>query len=454
MRSVVQAVAGETKQDPVEALCISSHGETFVPVDDHLQPLGPAILNIDNRAVEQTNWLTTRLGLETIFEITGLTPHPMYPVPKILWLRENQKALYKAAAKFLGLIDYLLTRLGLPPSIDYSLASRFLAFDIRRHCWSDRILSVCDLTPDQFAKPVPAGTIAGALAPAIASELGLRAGTPVIVGGHDQPCTALACAVTEKGSACASLGTYECLVTASETPPRQEIALPANLNTSCHIVPDRFVTLAYFPAGIMMEWFVRLLHPGRGPEGTTSEDYSSLESHVHAQPTGLCILPHLIGTCNPDFNPHATGVICGLRPETSRYDIYRGILEGIACEFSSMTGLLQSAAGAFASMSVTGGGCRSRLGLQLRASLSGKQLQLMQSPDAVCLGSAILSSVAIGKFASFQQATQAMAKVVQRIDPDPALAAAYELQVEQYRCLYGSLSPVREAQAAIHLQGG
>ena len=73
MRSVVQAVAGETKQDPVEALCISSHGETFVPVDDHLQPLGPAILNIDNRAVEQTNWLTTRLGLETIFEITGLT---------------------------------------------------------------------------------------------------------------------------------------------------------------------------------------------------------------------------------------------------------------------------------------------------------------------------------------------------------------------------------------------
>jgi xylulokinase len=453
-QSVTRAVATETIE-PVEALAISSHGETFIPVDSHQQPVGPAILNIDNRAVAEANWLAGTLGRRRIFEIAGLTAHSMYPIPKILWMREHQRDVYSSASCFLALPSYLLSRLGLPPYIDYSLASRFLAFDVRQRCWSAEILSACQLKPEQFSIPVPGGTVAGRLQSPLAADLGLRSGALVAVGGHDQPCAALGCGVLDLGRVSASLGTYECLVAASEAPAINDHVLSANLNSYCHVVPDRFVTIAFFPAGIMVDWLLHLLYRDQQLAGASvNELCAALEADAPEGPTGLCITPHLPGTCNPDFNPHATGVILGIRPTTSRADIYKGILEGIACEFATMADLLQQVVGHFEDVYVSGGGGRSRLGLNLRASLASRRLHLMQSPEAVCLGTAILAGVAAGKYRSFDEAVKQVVVPGETIQPISGMAVSYARQLQQYRLLYPSLSPVRQAQAALHSGGG
>ncbi len=446
-QTITRAITTEVTKDPVEVLAISSHGETFIPVDSQQHSVAPAILNVDNRAVAEANWLGDTLGRRRFFEITGLAVHPMYPLPKILWLRLHKPDVFSSVVRFLALPDYLLTRLGLPAYIDYSLASRFLAFDIRRRIWSEEILSACELTPEQFPLPVPAGTVVGTLAAKIALELGLRSGTPVVVGGHDQPCGALGCGVLEPGRVSASLGTYECLVVASTSPATIDHALPANLNSYCHLVPERYVTLAYFPSGIMIEWFLRLIYSAGEVACPTSigEQCAALEELADTGPTGLCITPHLLGTCNPDFDPCATGVIAGIRPATNRSNLYKGILEGIACEFASTTEFLRPEA---ASMEIYahGGGGRSRLGMKLRAALANCPVHLMQCPEAVCLGTAILSGVAIGKYQSFAEAVEQVVRVAETIAPDPALAESYKAQVEQYRILYSSLAPLRRAQ--------
>jgi xylulokinase len=453
-KTVTRAVATETNE-PVEALAISSHGETFIPIDSHQQPVGPAILNIDNRAVAETDWLADSLGRRHIFEITGLTAHPMYPIPKILWMREHQRDVFSSASCFLALPSYLLAKLGLPPYVDYSLASRFLAFDVRQRCWSAEILSACQLKPEQFSIPVPSGTVAGRLQSSIAADLGLRSGTMVAVGGHDQPCAALGCGAVTPGRISASFGTYECLAAASEIPAINDEALSANLNSYCHVVPDRFVTIAFFPAGIMVDWLLRLLYPDQQlASGSVNELCAALEADAPEGPTGLCITPHLPGTCNPDFDPYATGVILGIRPTTSRADIYKGILEGIACEFATMADLLQRVVGPFEDVYIAGGGGRSRLGLNLRASLASRRLHSMQSHEAVCLGTAILAGVAAGKYRSFDEAVKQVVVPGETIEPTPGMAASYARQVQQYRLLYSSLAPVRQAQAVFHSGGG
>jgi xylulokinase len=450
-QEVTRAVATGVNE-PVGVLAISSHGETFIPVDSRQQPVGPAILNIDNRAVAEANWLADTLGRRHIFEITGLAVHPMYPIPKILWTRQHQRDVFSSAACFLALPAYLLSRLGLPPFVDYSLASRFLAFDVRRRCWSSEILAACELKREQLSTPVPSGTVAGRLQPSIASDLGLQSGTLVAVGGHDQPCAALGCGVLAPGRVSASLGTYECLVAASEAPAINDQALSANLNSYCHVVPDRFVTLAYFPSGIIVEWLLHLLYPDS--TASVSELCAALETDATEGPTGLCVTPHLLGTCNPDFHPHATGVILGIRPTTNRNDLYKGILEGIACEFATMAHLLQQVVGPFDDVYVAGGGGRSRLGVKLRADLSSRRLHLMQTPEAVCLGTAILAGVAAGKYRSFEEAVQQVVVAGETIQPTPSMATSYSRQLQQYRLLYSSLAPVRQAQAAFHSEGG
>src|ERR1022692_166792 len=447
--------ASRSLSDPVRAMCLSSHGETFVPVNAGNEAIAPAILNQDNRALEETVWLERTFGRKRLFEITGLVAHPMYPIPKVLWLRKHRPDIFGPSVRFLTVIGYVLSRLGLHPYVDYSLASRYLAFDIRQHRWSEEILAATEISAEGLPVPVPAGTIAGKLDAAAASQLGLSPGTMVVMGGHDQPCGALGVGAIGPGRIADSMGTYECLLAASDQPSLTDAALAACLNSYCHVVPDKFVTLAYFPSGIMIKWFHDLLYGEvcgesvlaevENPSDVESRHYATLERDVPAGPTGLCITPNLIGTCNPDFNPHARGIISGLGPNTTRSQIYKGILEGLACEMSQMTDILESAVGEFRDVYATGGGSRSPLGLQLRAALSGRRLHVMECPEAVCLGGAILASVASGEYGSLQEAMEVVVRDVSVVFPDDAIAASYVQQAKQYDHLRSALSMITGA---------
>lgn len=440
--AVCSACRAVTKEavEPVQALCLSSHGETFVAVDAKGRALTNAILNQDMRATIEADWCEQAITRKRLFHITGLISHPMYSIPKIMWLHKHHPDVFAATACFVTLIGYLLQRMGLPPYVDYSLASRFLAFDVRQQAWSDEILSASELRKGQLPEPVPAGTIAGRLTSEAASMLGLSPGTPVVLGGHDQPCGALGMGVIGKGRVSDSMGTYECIVAGSDEPSLSDAALHASLNSYCHVVPRKFLTLAYFPSGIMVKWLHDLLyHDGSvGTSETLVEDieashYAFLEAHASDGPTGLCVTPHLIGTCNPEFNPHARGCIAGLNPATTRSQLYKGVLEGLACELSLIAKILAEGTGDFTDIYVSGGGSRSALGLQLRAALTGRRLHVMKSSESVCLGTAILAGVAIGEYRDFSQAVLQVVHETRVLAPDPAICAEYTDQFNQYQ---------------------
>jgi xylulokinase len=439
--------ACEHLTDPVQALCLSSHAETFVAVDSAGRSVTRAILNQDSRAISESAWCEETIGRERLFQITGLFAHPMYPIPKILWLRKNKPDVFASAKCFLSLIGYLLHKMQLPPYVDYSLASRYLAFDVRRRSWSEEILAATELDVAALPMPVPAGTITGKVNSQTANQLGIPAGIPVVLGGHDQPCGALGTGVTGSGRIADSMGTYECLLAASDAPTLSEKALNASLNSYCHVVPEKFVTLAYFPSGIMVKWFHDLLYangsaeiaPGSLSGDAEAEHYALLEAHAPAGPTGLCITPHLIGTCNPEFNPHARAVIAGLGPATDRAHVYKGILEGIACELAIVAEALAEAVGAFGDIYATGGGSRSALGLQLRAALTGRRVHIMRRQESVCLGSAILAGVAIGEYNNIGEAVTALVEDCITVAPELELAASYREQMKRYRQLRSAI---------------
>ena len=125
---------------------------------------------------------------------------------------------------------------------------------------------------------------------------------------------------------------------------------------------------------------------------------------------------------------------------TTRSQVYKGILEGLACEMSEMADILAKAVGEFCDAYVTGGGSRSTLGLKLRAALSGRKLHVMECPESVCLGGAILAGVASGEYGSFREAVEVVVREVSAISPDDATAAAYAQQVKQYRYVRSALT--------------
>jgi xylulokinase len=432
----------EEEGSPVSAVCISSHGETFIPLGASGKPAGSAILNMDNRAIAEAEQLDRDLGRRQLFERTGMIVHPMYPAAKLLWLREHQRSLFQSVVQFVSLTGYLLSKLGLPPYIDHTLASRFMLFDVRRRQWDEDLLHYIGVPETKLPPAVPAGTIAGTICATLASELGLRSQPIIVVGGHDQACAALGMGANLPGRVTDSIGTYECLVVATDEPVLNDHAYRASLNSYPHVVPGRYMSLAYFPSGVMVNWFRELVFADdTSPE---KEQYRRLEGSMPEGPTGLCVLPHLFGTCNPDFNPRAKAVIAGLTAGTKRAHVYKGVLEGVACELAAVSQLLQDAIGSFSEISVSGGGTHSRLGLELRAALTGCRLNVMNCDEAVCIGSAILAGVAAGSFSGIDEAVSQLVRVGDTIEPSTELARQYTNQLRSYRNLYPALRPLRE----------
>jgi xylulokinase len=115
--------------------------------------------------------------------------------------------------------------------------------------------------------------------------------------------------------------------------------------------------------------------------------------------------------------------------------LYKGILEGLACELSIVADALAEAVGSFGDIYATGGGTRSALGLQLRATLSGRRLHIMRRQESVCLGTAILAGVAIGEYSRFSEAITALVEERTMVAPNMELATAYRDQVTRYRQL-------------------
>ena len=229
-----------------------------------------------------------------------------------------------------------------------------------------------------------------------------------------------------------------------------EKSFAARLNSYSHVVPGKFLTLAYFPSGIMVQWFRDLIF-GHSAESTDSkieaseqEQYSRLEADCTDVPSGLLVTPHLFGTCNPDFDPRARAMIFGLGAGSNRSQIYQGILEGIACELAQLTEILADVCGKFTDLYVSGGGTRSPLGLKLRAAITGCRLHVVKCDEAVCQGAAILAGVAMGAYAGIADAVKIVVREKEVIEPDANLTAAYSEQSKNYRRLYATLKAFRD----------
>ena len=83
------------------AIGITTFGETFVALDSDDNILLPSMLYTDPRGEEETKELLNKLSEEKITHIAGVKPHPMYSLPKIMWIKKNKPEVYKKIKRIL-----------------------------------------------------------------------------------------------------------------------------------------------------------------------------------------------------------------------------------------------------------------------------------------------------------------------------------------------------------------
>jgi xylulokinase len=325
-----------------------------------------------------------------------------------------------------------------------------MGFDIREKRWSGDLLAFAGLSEERLGIPRVSGEKAGEIDEKRGSILGLQSGTAVAVGGHDQPCGAFGCGVIDEGDVADSAGSYECLSVASSSPRNTAQALSYSLNTYCHVVPERYITLAFFPAGFVINWFAdQFCQPERIAADREGLDvFQLLERRMEemkAEPTGVCVTPHVIGSFNPYWDVRATGSLIGITPQVTRLQLYRALHEGIACELSINVEILEKVAGPFDEITIYGGITGSPFSVQLRADLARKRLRTLRTSQAVCQGAAMLAGIAIGSYRDFRDAVSQVVGFDRSYEPNAEMADRYQRQLARYRLIHPSLAAIRES---------
>ncbi len=441
----IRRVAAEVDPAAIQMIGLSGQMHGLVALDARSRVVRPAILWNDQRSAPQCDAIYARVGGRD-----GLRAHtsnpmlPGYTGGKILWLREHEPEAYAGIATILLPKDYIRYRLTGVRATDVSDASGTGLFDVRNRQWAYPLLDTLNLPAAWFPAVHESVEVVGTLEPAVAAELNLPAGIPVIAGGGDAVMQTVGSGAVTSDVALIVIGTGG-NVTVSLPRPIENPG--STLQVFCHVTPGQWVAMGVtLSAGISLKWYRDTLG---GLEAQRARElrrdvYSLLSQEAALAPpgaNGLLFLPYLQGERCPHVDVDARGVFVGLSLSTSKAELVRSILEGVTYSLRDVLEVIEAAGVQPSLVRASGGGSSSELWRQIQANVFGREVTTLEhSEDAGALGAGIIAGVAAGLWPSAEAAV-ALLPARTHDFPDARTVATYERLFGIYQSLYPALSP-------------
>jgi xylulokinase len=392
---VIRESASGLHDGKVCAMGISSQGEAFTIINKEGQSVCNAFVSSDTRADNYVSSWSEEFGSEKLYHITGHTPHPMFSLFKLLWVRDNMPNVWSNAYKILCFEDLLQFRLGIKnPAMGWPLAGRTMLFDVTNHYWSKEILNKAGLKVEQLSRPLQSGSVAGYVDKDIAKSLFLSESILVVTGGHDQPCSALGAGAIDPGMSVYATGTVECITPAFSQPIFSESLRKNNFCTYDHAFPGMYSSVAFsLTGGNLIRWFLDTFGEKELADAKrlSRDPYEILLEQIPHQPSNLLVLPYFTPSGTPYFDTSVRGAIIGMDLSTKREEILKALLEGVAFEIKLNLEILENSGYKINELRAIGGGAKSNILTQLKANVINKPITTLNITEAGCMGVAMLS---------------------------------------------------------------
>lgn len=446
VESLLEEAAKSAGSAPIAAIALSVQGDAVIPVDAADTPLLPVLLGMDYRSAPQSDWCARTFGSRWLFQRTGMQPHPINSLTKMLWVEQERPDIAQRVAKYLTYDSFLLRRLGCEGYYtDASMASRSMACDLQSGQWSRHILTKAGIDAARFPEISPACTAVGTLRPDLTRRLGLAKPPALVLGGHDQTCAAVGAGVIREGMAVDSHGTAEVLSTCFDAVRTGDTMYAGGYPCYRHIVPGKYFTFALNHAGgIVLRWYRDQLgfEERQRAAALGVSAYDLIVEDTGDAPSPLLFLPHFSGSGNPHNDIAARGTIAGLTFASEKRDIARALLEGLAFEMRLNAQIFADMGIHLDSIRCVGGGASSRKSLQIKADVLQTPVSTLAEGEAASLGAAIAALTALGHFSSIAEGSNALVRQRETYEPNAKCAATYNAKFEQYKALYAALRPV------------
>lgn len=435
LSTIADAASHVLESDPVRALSVASLGEAVVPVSSDRQILGPSILINDSRGNEYVEAIRREVSDQECFRITGNAVGEQFGLTKLMWIREHEPKLYEKTYKFLNWSSFVEYMLGAEPRVDFSLANRFLLFDLRSRDWSPRLLAAFGLDRAKLPECVPAGTPVGTVSSSVARSLSLPEGTLIVSGTHDQCSNALGSGVIRPGNVMYGMGTFPTVLPVYETLSDPSKMVQFGLNMEHHAVPGAYVSFAYHMGGSIVKWYRDTFAAAecKTHSAAGKDIYSSLFDELPNEAAPLFVLPHFAPMGPPDFVSDSAGVVLGLKSYTTRGAVLKAIVEANSLAIKVSVENLASLGVSFESFTAVGGGSRSDAAVQIGADIMNRHFVRPAVTEAGAHGVAILAGSASGVYDSAADAAERLIRIDREFEPDRTRAEQYAEVFELYK---------------------
>lgn len=435
--AVCEVIRDVSKNCTLSAIGVTTFGETFTVLDENDNVLLPSMLYTDPRGAEECVSLCEKLGEERLTYISGAKPHQMYSLPKIMWIKNNRPEVFAKIRRIMLMEDYIIYMLTGNAVIDYSLAARTMALDIRNKCWSDEILSAAGIDKSLLSMPVGAFNIAGEIKEDVAKSLGINHSIKIVNGAHDQVASAVGSGVFENGHAVDGTGTVECITPVFDKIPEDKQLYDKGYSVVPYVFDGTFVCYAFsFTGGAAIKWFRDNI--------SAEKSYEKLDCSVKSEPTGLLVLPHFAGAATPYMDNGSKAAIIGLTLEHTSADIYKALMEGVTYEIRINTDNLQAFGINPEKLYATGGGASSEVWLQIKADILNLPITALDAKEAGTCGTCMMTGVAVGLYKDLYEAKKFFVKEKKTFTPNSENVKIYKKYYNAYKDVYNAVRPVTE----------
>jgi glycerol kinase len=365
---------------PVDAIGICNQGESCLAWDALSgEPLSPVIVWQDDRTAGAMRGLAAGGGEALSLEISGLPLDPYFSASKMRWLLGNVPAVADAGRRGrlrLGTTDaFFLDRLCGTFATDVATASRTGLLDLSRLEWSEDLCTLhgipIECLPEIRANDAGFGTVDG---------------VPLKVSIVDQQAALFGhgCRLPGEAKITFGTGTFLLAVTGEARPVVASGLLPT-IAWSRNGQPTFAVDGGLYDAGSAMEWARRIGLFADWLELSAFDGPSAISR-------GLVSIPAFSGLAAPYWDRAAAPLFLGMTFDTTRRDLARAILEGIAYMSATLVAAVNDTVPLRDTLSVDGGLSNSPYFVQFLADVTGKRLRLGRTAELTALGAALMTS--------------------------------------------------------------
>lgn len=410
----------------LKGVSFSSAMHSLLLMDKQIQPLTRVITWADNRAEKYSRELKENGVGHEIYLKTGTPIHPMAPLSKIIWLRQEHPELVEQTHYYIGIKEYVLYRLFGELKMDYSIASATGLFNIFELAWDQQALEVAGITASQLPEIVEPEYQFHQLRLSYAEVTGIPVDVPFVIGASDGVLSNLGVNAIKPGVLAVTIGTSGAVRVVVDHP----VTDPKGRLFCYALTKDLWVIGGPVNnGGIVFRWVRDQLF---APEKLTAEQMqidsyellTEIAQKVPAGSDGLIFHPFLGGERAPLWDANARGSFFGLTRQHTRSHMVRAALEGIIYNLYTVSLALEEVAGSPVSIQATGGFARSELWRQILSDIFEQEVTIPESFESSCLGAAVLGMKSLGMVDSLDVVAE-MIGVTNVHQPDPETFEVY-----------------------------